>query len=418
MNKQTARHGFTITELVIVIVVIAILAAVLIPTFVSLINKANQSADIQAARQMDTALQAESAKAKPAGLEDVIDILSAAGFDAEGSLKPITKDHKFYWYKTFNAIVLANHEEATSVVVYPAKNEELCNAFSTDLQETGDAQVLFDLELGFRQYVQIEVESSDGVLAALSKGQSVTLTEDVEIPSNIYIPSGENATINLNGKTLTAGVKEDKGDETRHHYAVDNHGTLTLTNGTFTARGVENHGKLIIEDDVVVNAIDRNGGAAVYNYANSEIVINGGKFNVVGVAFTELKGPAAVINNGTMTINGGTFTSTAAKGPYAILNYGDLTINNATVVSSRGCVANSAGTTTINGGTFTTTWEGHSAYALYVGSGTMNLKNATINAEKATYTVCTAKGATFNNSSSLNFEKIANADGSAYFKLK
>ena len=44
------RKGFTITELVIVIAVIAILAAVLIPTFSNLIEKAQNSADFQEAR--------------------------------------------------------------------------------------------------------------------------------------------------------------------------------------------------------------------------------------------------------------------------------------------------------------------------------------------------------------------------------
>lgn len=44
------KKGFTIVELVIVIAVIAILAAVLIPTFSSVINKANQSSAMQEAR--------------------------------------------------------------------------------------------------------------------------------------------------------------------------------------------------------------------------------------------------------------------------------------------------------------------------------------------------------------------------------
>lgn len=48
------RKGFTITELVIVIAVIAILAAVLIPTFSSLISKANKSAALQEARNYYT----------------------------------------------------------------------------------------------------------------------------------------------------------------------------------------------------------------------------------------------------------------------------------------------------------------------------------------------------------------------------
>lgn len=50
--KNNTRKGFTITELIIVIAVIAILAAVLIPTFSSIINKANESADLQAARNL------------------------------------------------------------------------------------------------------------------------------------------------------------------------------------------------------------------------------------------------------------------------------------------------------------------------------------------------------------------------------
>lgn len=45
------KKGFTIVELVIVIAVIAILAAVLIPTFSSVIDNANKSAAMQEARE-------------------------------------------------------------------------------------------------------------------------------------------------------------------------------------------------------------------------------------------------------------------------------------------------------------------------------------------------------------------------------
>lgn len=46
--KKANKKGFTIVELVIVIAVIAILAAVLIPTFSNVVEKANQSAALQA----------------------------------------------------------------------------------------------------------------------------------------------------------------------------------------------------------------------------------------------------------------------------------------------------------------------------------------------------------------------------------
>ena len=56
MFKKKQNKGFTIVELVIVIAVIAILSAVLIPTFAGLINKANISANKTLARNLNTSL--------------------------------------------------------------------------------------------------------------------------------------------------------------------------------------------------------------------------------------------------------------------------------------------------------------------------------------------------------------------------
>ena len=50
--KKSNKKGFTIVELVIVIAVIAILAAVMIPTFSGVIDKANQSAVLQVATSL------------------------------------------------------------------------------------------------------------------------------------------------------------------------------------------------------------------------------------------------------------------------------------------------------------------------------------------------------------------------------
>ena len=52
--RKSNKKGFTIVELVIVIAVIAILSAVLIPTFGGIIDKANASKDLQEARNAYT----------------------------------------------------------------------------------------------------------------------------------------------------------------------------------------------------------------------------------------------------------------------------------------------------------------------------------------------------------------------------
>ena len=57
--KKMNKKGFTIVELVIVIAVIAILAAVMIPTFGGIIERANQSSAMQEATNLYKALLTE-----------------------------------------------------------------------------------------------------------------------------------------------------------------------------------------------------------------------------------------------------------------------------------------------------------------------------------------------------------------------
>ncbi|MBO7401128.1 MAG: prepilin-type N-terminal cleavage/methylation domain-containing protein, partial [Clostridia bacterium] len=60
--KKTNKKGFTLVELVIVIAVIAILAAVLIPVFSNLIKDAKDSAALQNARNTFEQYMIDNAK--------------------------------------------------------------------------------------------------------------------------------------------------------------------------------------------------------------------------------------------------------------------------------------------------------------------------------------------------------------------
>jgi len=118
--NQRRNKGFTIVELVIVIAVIAILAAVLIPTFASLIKKANMSVDMQMVRQMNTILSAEEVvDGKPATVVEAKQILIDNGVT---DFIPSETLNVYYWVGSENRVMLWTYdsdEKTTGKVVYP-----------------------------------------------------------------------------------------------------------------------------------------------------------------------------------------------------------------------------------------------------------------------------------------------------------
>lgn len=92
---EKKKKGFTIVELTIVIAVIAILAAVLIPTFSSIVAKANLSADKQLVAQMNTVLKSEKVLTDKEITEDVAKELLAENGITVGELKSKGYELKF-----------------------------------------------------------------------------------------------------------------------------------------------------------------------------------------------------------------------------------------------------------------------------------------------------------------------------------
>ena len=121
--QKKDRKAFTIVELVIVIAVIAILAAVLIPTFSNIIKKSNLSADKQAVREMNQALAEweaahgydkstlhytdNSGKMLTLDVDSVMYILAQAGYNTY-NWACLTSGYQVYWYEQKNVMVLYN----------------------------------------------------------------------------------------------------------------------------------------------------------------------------------------------------------------------------------------------------------------------------------------------------------------------
>ena len=113
--KNSNKTGFTIIELVIVVAVVAILAAVLIPTFSGLIAKANLSADQQAIRNMNTAAAIGAAESKYENPSDVLDALYANGFNL-GKMQTYSNGFHYAYSLENNKFYLLDEEDN---VVYP-----------------------------------------------------------------------------------------------------------------------------------------------------------------------------------------------------------------------------------------------------------------------------------------------------------
>ena len=112
--KRTNKKGFTIVELVIVIAVIAILAAVLIPNISRLVKKANESADIQACRQMNTQL-AVNEITEGKDIRDAYKALENGGMTAK-DYKPLSSNTFYFWDSTLNRVLYTNDKYE---VLYP-----------------------------------------------------------------------------------------------------------------------------------------------------------------------------------------------------------------------------------------------------------------------------------------------------------
>ena len=93
------RKAFTVVELVIVIAIIAVLAAVLIPTFATLIKKANVSKDTQLIRNLNTALATDNAENGGKGHRNMTEALEAAekfGYDVD-KINASETDNEILW---------------------------------------------------------------------------------------------------------------------------------------------------------------------------------------------------------------------------------------------------------------------------------------------------------------------------------
>lgn len=287
--KASKKRGFTIIELVIVIAVIAILAAVLIPTFANIIQKANVANDVALARNMNTILIADEAtNGRSTDMYDVLIALEQGGFKLE-NLNPRADGNVFAWDKANNQIVYLDKKNPDKPI-FQAKE---IGANKGDLYITTRKAEVFADYPGYSYYFASDISG------------------DITLDEGSCLDTGEFA---LNGNVIV-NTKKD----------VEIHGTI---NGTIT---VDSTSGKITNYSVVKNVVIKNTAATSYHERGHVEAMEikdslKGKVVLENDAYVEKltnnKTNGTVENNGFVKEVAGTDTSVPATGSEYVLEIG------------------------------------------------------------------------------------------------
>ena len=321
MIKRNNKKGFTIVELVIVIAVIAILAAVLIPTFSGIIKKAQESSDVQLAKNFNTALAAEEAATgkKPATFAAVLNVLTESGYNIE-KLNPTADGNWFAW------------DEVTNQIIYLDAEYNVISS-SKDLDASADS-----IDDGKWHFAVSDAES----FATVGKSTS-----------NVYfigmnIEKGDNTTLDLTGVEITKNVS------TATPINVTTGGVLNIKGGTVTATGevIGSAGKVYsISIDVEGGELNLNGttlsGKTADGKHSTPISMYAGATGTLeNVSCTSDGGTPIEIGGGSnVNIIGGEYSTNYRYGSLFVSGHTSNSIGKATKVTVKNTTLKLTGTT-------------------------------------------------------------------------
>ncbi len=210
--KRNGKRGFTIVELVVVIAVVAILAAVLIPTFASVIKKANVSNDVVLVKELNDGLKMEEVGGKKNDtMTDALNVAREYGFEVE-KLTPRSSG-EILWDSVNNRFVLLDEN---SGVVYQDESKTLSSG--ANLWKIVNNATEAANNTKYSSYIK-----GNATIATLTVTNGVDVGENKvnELTYENTTGTAKTVTIRTNGGNLTVNAPKDE---------VNHHNNLTSVN--------------------------------------------------------------------------------------------------------------------------------------------------------------------------------------------
>ena len=301
--KKSNKKGFTIVELVIVIAVIAILAAVLIPTFSSLTKRANLSSDKQAVREMNMALAADEAlHGKPTDIETVMKVLANAGYNSDNWVC-LTAGYEVYWFKEDNRLVLYNAAEAA--VEYPTEYDA---KIMTDAKnhfflynENNQTAIKMDIGLGsstgssnYNKLTNGKGQNLDSLVSSATASEKTSL----EVAKNaIANNEGLKSNLGIDGTTYIYAAREIKSSAAPTYASMQ-----VISAGGKDTPDLKSNGD--IKENLFVIRVNKATGASAEEIATAQKEAGKFVYTVFAkITAGQITGSASVVLEGGATID-------------------------------------------------------------------------------------------------------------------
>lgn len=247
MKNSNKKRGFTIVELIIVIAVIAILAAVLIPTFSSLINKSLVAADESLVRNLNEALAMDVTNPHNT-MTDALKATKENGFDVSKINARASTDgqkHEILWDSRNDCFVYKKGDE----INYIPKSNTKGDATDVELWHIANDGTLSDK---YSNYLAAGTYAAPlDITTGLDVGEHKEVTE-----VNYTNPNGkQDVVIRTNGGELVVNAPDDT---IRHFGNLAKADIQAVNDHCYYEHGIV--GKLSVKSGAVI--IDKGGVVA------------------------------------------------------------------------------------------------------------------------------------------------------------